>query len=507
VVQDFTKPVVYTVTAQNGSTLDYIVTVIEAGRDPTKKLTAFSIPSQEGDSIPDEANKIVEVTMPYGTDVRALIPTIVVSPKATVSPASEVAQDFSKPVVYTVTAENGSTQDYTVVVTVNPGSDAKTFTGFTILDQEGTTALTGNTFTVTMPVGTNMRALVPTFTIPATATVSPASQVVQDFRRPVVYTVTAQDGSTADYTVVVIEATRSGENTIAAFTINKVEGTINEDLRTITFTTGKDANAELPVGINVNSLIPVITLTGTGTPSVVTSTVSPPSLAAKNFTEPVVYTVTAQNGTTRDYTVVVQRSSEKKISELTIDGVGPDVEDEDSAIIAVTMPAGTSARLAPAFKISDGATVSPASGTPRDFSQGSQAYTVTAEDGSTKEFVVVVVVEDPLTAMIIDLAGTDKDIEIYSTPGFGTGHNISLSLNGRANNKEAVVSLKVTGSATWTVSGWKVDGRTASEIYGNSSNIITLKASNYFIGRHSVTFTVIVNGKPYSEQFYFTVDK
>lgn len=58
----------------------------------------------------------VALTVPYGTNVTGLVPTIVVSASATVSPASGAAADFTLPVVYTVTAEDASTQAYTVTV-------------------------------------------------------------------------------------------------------------------------------------------------------------------------------------------------------------------------------------------------------------------------------------------------------------------------------------------------------------------------------------------------------
>ena len=51
----------------------------------------------------------------------ALVPTIEVSEKATVTPASGVAQDFSngKTVTYTVTAENGTTVEYVASISGN----------------------------------------------------------------------------------------------------------------------------------------------------------------------------------------------------------------------------------------------------------------------------------------------------------------------------------------------------------------------------------------------------
>ncbi len=65
-----------------------------------------------------ESAKTIALTVPYGTDVTALVPTITHT-GASVSPASGMAQDFTTPVTYTVTAEDGSMQQYVVTVTVN----------------------------------------------------------------------------------------------------------------------------------------------------------------------------------------------------------------------------------------------------------------------------------------------------------------------------------------------------------------------------------------------------
>ena len=49
----------------------------------------------------------IKVRVPVGTTVTALTPTISVSENATVSPTSGTPKDFSNPVTYTVTAEDG----------------------------------------------------------------------------------------------------------------------------------------------------------------------------------------------------------------------------------------------------------------------------------------------------------------------------------------------------------------------------------------------------------------
>lgn len=81
-----------------------------------KKITSFVIDSVNA-KIDDDKHD-VQITLPAGTDKSSLTPTIEVSAKASVSPASGVATDFTNTVTYTVTAEDGTTQDYTVEVTV-----------------------------------------------------------------------------------------------------------------------------------------------------------------------------------------------------------------------------------------------------------------------------------------------------------------------------------------------------------------------------------------------------
>ncbi len=62
----------------------------------------------------------ISVTVPYGTDVSALAPIHTLSPLATCAPASGAVRNFTTPQTYTVTAQDGSTQAYTVTVTVGP---------------------------------------------------------------------------------------------------------------------------------------------------------------------------------------------------------------------------------------------------------------------------------------------------------------------------------------------------------------------------------------------------
>jgi hypothetical protein len=84
--------------------------------NPAKAITAFNFTAPAATGVVTEASHTVAITVPY-TNVTALTPTITIT-GATVSPPSGISQNFTSPVVYTVTAADFSTQTYTVTVTV-----------------------------------------------------------------------------------------------------------------------------------------------------------------------------------------------------------------------------------------------------------------------------------------------------------------------------------------------------------------------------------------------------
>ena len=178
-------------------------TVLSGAND----ITGFTVAGQAGASTIDTAGHTVTFHMPYGTDVTALTPTITVSANATISPASGTAQNFTNPVSYTVTAQDGTPQVWTVTCVVDPAlSGENDITGFTVAGQAGASAIDTASHTVTfhMPSGTNVTALTPAITVSANATISPASGTAQDFTSPVSYTVTAQDGTQQVWTVTCV---------------------------------------------------------------------------------------------------------------------------------------------------------------------------------------------------------------------------------------------------------------------------------------------------------------
>ena len=121
IAQDFTNPVYYTVTALNGTTAQYMVEAVVHDADNEKSILSFRFDALDEDGIIDEVARRISFVLPSETDVTQLVPTIEVSEGATVEPASGVAQDFTNPVTYTVTAQNGTTAAYTVMVIVEGG--------------------------------------------------------------------------------------------------------------------------------------------------------------------------------------------------------------------------------------------------------------------------------------------------------------------------------------------------------------------------------------------------
>jgi len=109
-------PVPVVVTSPTSTTTPPAVTKSSAKELLTFAFNALS-PAVTGKV--DATAKTISATVAAGTDVTKLVPTLTLSDKATVSPASGVAQDFSKEVLYTVTAEDASTVVYKVGVTVD----------------------------------------------------------------------------------------------------------------------------------------------------------------------------------------------------------------------------------------------------------------------------------------------------------------------------------------------------------------------------------------------------
>ena len=98
------------------------------GAEDEKFILTFKVDSVYGTI--DEDTKIVRLDFSAGTDVTHLVPTIIISNYATIEPESGVAQDFTNPVYYTVTAMNGTTAQYMVEAVVHDADNEKSILSF-----------------------------------------------------------------------------------------------------------------------------------------------------------------------------------------------------------------------------------------------------------------------------------------------------------------------------------------------------------------------------------------
>ena len=80
-----------------------------------RNINSFEI--EEYPSIIDQENKTILIKIGLNQDLTSLAPVITISDGAVISPTSEQTQDFTYPVIYTVTTEDGSASEYTVSIT------------------------------------------------------------------------------------------------------------------------------------------------------------------------------------------------------------------------------------------------------------------------------------------------------------------------------------------------------------------------------------------------------
>ena len=87
------------------------------GKSSYNKILSFTLPLQLGASSIDHDSLLIRISVSDEADITAMAPaSLTVSNFATVSPGNGEVLDFSDPVLYTVTAEDGSTAVYTVYV-------------------------------------------------------------------------------------------------------------------------------------------------------------------------------------------------------------------------------------------------------------------------------------------------------------------------------------------------------------------------------------------------------
>lgn len=312
--QDFTNDVKYTIASYGDTKINDWWVHVNVLDEPNHaaEIESFSFAEQTGAAVIDSDNGTINIEVQWDADITDLAPIITLSGGATVSPESGVSQDFTNPFTYTVTAEDETTiKTWEVTVTKQQVADV--------------------TFNVNMNKQVNLGNFVAgTDTVRINATFGIDTLVDPD--KDGIYTLTKTNqvvGATIDYKFQIntneelnAEAARSvtvvsGANEVShwfdnveysteaeitgfEFAEQTGEATINSGAGTIAIQVAWDAV--------ITNLTPTITLSDY-------ATVNPHSGVAQDFTDPVTYTVTAENNTdTKNWTVTV---TQQQVADVT----------------------------------------------------------------------------------------------------------------------------------------------------------------------------------------------
>ena len=382
--RNFQIPVTYDVVSEKGVIKTYTVSTTIAP-NTENFITEFSIPNNDDviSGIVDNLEETVTVNIPFDFEITNLSADIIVSDNASVVPVSGVPQNFEEENTVVVTAENGDTRDYTIVFVRDP-NDQNTISSFTLLNGEspiqGIVDNEANTITLSFPFGFDPSGLIPEIVVSENAVVVASS--INGYQDDISYLVTAENGDKRIYkTVAVFE--ENSANFITSFLIEIEEeyqqAHIDNSNNTITVFTS--LNTDLTV-VNVNIII-----------SENATINSPLNYHGLNFEDRSSYIVTAENGSEREYDVVIIRtaSSENLINSflLTIDGqayVGQ--IDQENNTIQIDVPTGSDLlNLVPQITTSKYATIFPSADAAQNFDTP-VTYTVSAENGDVKEYIV-----------------------------------------------------------------------------------------------------------------------
>jgi len=157
----------------------------------SSNVTSFKINGVAGTI--DQKTGAINITMPYGSDITAVKPEVVLTEGATSNLDLSAPINFANPVNFRVV--NGNLYKYYTVTTV-VSSPIKSFT---INGVAATINDVSKTVTMTLPENTNLTALQPVIVLTEGVSISPVSGTTIDFTNSVTFVVTS-NGKSVNYT-------------------------------------------------------------------------------------------------------------------------------------------------------------------------------------------------------------------------------------------------------------------------------------------------------------------
>lgn len=266
-------------------------TITIQGNSNWNYITAFDLATPATTGIISQADSTVTLYVPGGTDVTSLVPTVTLFAGGSVDPLSGVAQDFTNPKIYTVTAKNGiSTKHWKVTVNVGLSTNA-TLSALSVAGYALSPAFIAGTleYSISLPYGTVIDSNFPAVNYTAVANATAIKTDVAVLPGTTTIDVTAQDGITKKtYKINFNVAAPSNDATLSSLTLSS--GTLSPAFSSGTFT----YNVVLPNG---SSDPPTVNYTPAAN---ATASITNPSVLPGAST----ILVTAQDGiTTNVYTI------------------------------------------------------------------------------------------------------------------------------------------------------------------------------------------------------------
>ncbi|MFJ5714065.1 beta strand repeat-containing protein [Neobacillus sp. NPDC093127] len=475
------------VTAQDGSTKTYTV-VVKRAKSSNADLSNLTI--SNGTLSPAFNSGTTSYTVSVPNDVKDLaftptvagdFATVTVNGKSVESGSSSTPINLGtgdNTITIVVTAQDGSTKTYTVVVKRAKSSNAD-LSNLTISNGTLSPAFNSGTtrYTVSVPNDVKNMAFTPTAADDfATVTVNGKSVESGSASTPInlgtgdntiTIVVTAQDGSTKTYTVVVKRA-KSSNADLSNLLIS--DGTLSPTFSS--GTTGYTVSVnydvkDMAITPTVAGDFATVTVNGLGVES--GSASNPINLGTGDNTITIV--VTAQDGTTKTYTVVVKRakSSNADLSNLTISNgtLSPAFNSGTTSYTVSVLNDVKNMAFTPTVagdfatvKVNGMSVESGSASTPINLGTGDNTITivVTAQDGSTKTYTVVVKRAKSSNANLSNLTISNGTL----SPAFNSG-TTSYSVSVNYDVKDMAITPTVAGDfATVTVNGRGVESESVS---------------------------------------------
>lgn len=466
------NPITINVKAEDGTTIKTYTVIVTRDKSNNSGLTDLA-PSA-GTLSPVFETGTIKYTDVVGNDVTSITLTpVTTDPTATITVNGEqvhsgtasadlplkVGENEIKTVV---TAEDGTTTTYTVVVTRKPSNNSG-LTDLAISEgtlspafAEGTTAYTDTVpndvagITVT-PITTDPTATITVNGKPVPSGTASENLPLKVGENPITTVITAQDGTITTYTVVVTREAAPLSDNSGLTDLAISEGTLSpvfaEGTTAYTDTVPNDV-----AGITVTPITadPTATITVNGIP--VPSGTASAELPLKVGENEIKTVVTAQDGTITTYIVIVTRQeaalapdnaglSDIALSDSSLDkpfntdtkGYEVDVPNETDSIVITPKTIDPDATVVMTV---DGKVIDPTS--PIDLKVGDNEVTivVTAPDGTTDTYIVIVnradAVLQPIVPTNIITPNGDGKNDNWIVPGLDQYPNNSVKVFDRA---------------------------------------------------------------------------